>query len=101
MDRKRKCPVCGKPLTQIEFDRALGLWKDKQQHIHHLEEERKKLRRQGLELGRASEKQEREFRKREAALEKKTRRLMAEEKKKAAIELRAEGDMGKEVSRES
>ena len=88
MNKKRKCPVCGKPLTQSEFDRALGLWKDKQEHIHDLEEERKKLRKQGLELRRASEKQEKEFRKREAAIEKKTRRLMAQEKKKAAIELR-------------
>ena len=50
VDRKRKCPVCGKPLTQSEFDRALGLWKDKQEHIQHLEEERKKLRTQGSNL---------------------------------------------------
>jgi hypothetical protein len=64
------------------------LWKDKQEHIQHLEEERKKLKKQGNELRRASEKQEREFRKREAEIEKKTKRLMAEEKKKAAIELK-------------
>ncbi len=88
MDKKRKCPVCGKPLTQIEFDRALGLWKDKQEHIHDLEKERRELRRQGLELKRASEKRDREFRKREAEAEKKTTRLMAQEKKKAAKELR-------------
>lgn len=38
-----KCPVCGKPLTQDEYDKALGLWKDKQEHIKHLEAEQKKL----------------------------------------------------------
>jgi hypothetical protein len=86
--KKLKCPVCGKPLTQIEFDRALGLWKDKQEHIHDLEKERMKLRRQGLELKRAFEKREREFRKREADTEKKMRRSMAQEKKRAATELR-------------
>src|ERR1700730_14472072 len=86
--KKLKCPVCGKPLTQIEFDRALGLWKDKQEHIHDLEKEKKELRRQGLELSRTSARREQEFRKREAELEKKTKRLMAQEKKKAARELR-------------
>ncbi len=30
-----KCPVCGKPLTEDEFDQALGLWKEKQEHIKH------------------------------------------------------------------
>jgi hypothetical protein len=39
-----KCPVCDKPLTQEEYDKALGLWKDKQVHIKHLEAERKQLR---------------------------------------------------------
>jgi len=88
VNRKLKCPVCGKALTQTEFDRALGLWKGKQEHIQHLEEERKKLKQQGIALKRSSERQEREFRKREAAIEKKARRLMAEERKKAALELR-------------
>jgi hypothetical protein len=46
---KRKCPVCGKPLTEQEFDKALGLWKDKQEHIKHLEAEQKKLMQQELE----------------------------------------------------
>jgi hypothetical protein len=39
-----KCPVCGKSLTRKEFDKALGLWKEKQQHIHHLEQEQKELK---------------------------------------------------------
>ncbi|MGH9711888.1 MAG: DUF2130 domain-containing protein [Candidatus Acidiferrales bacterium] len=88
MGKKLKCPVCGKTLTQTEYDRALGLWKGKQEHIQHLEEDQAKLKKQGLELRRAAVKQNREFRKREAAMEKKTRRLMAEERKKATNELR-------------
>ena len=40
------CPVCGKPLTQIEYDKALGLWDEKQEHIKHLETEQRKLREQ-------------------------------------------------------
>jgi len=44
MANKLKCPVCGKPLTQNEYDKALGLWKDKQEHIKHLESEQKKLK---------------------------------------------------------
>lgn len=46
MDKKLKCPVCGKPLSQSEFDKALGLWQDKQEHIKHLEAEKKKLKEQ-------------------------------------------------------
>jgi hypothetical protein len=44
MGERLKCPVCGKPLTRAEYDRALGLWKEKQEHIKHLEAEQKKLR---------------------------------------------------------
>jgi hypothetical protein len=86
--KKLKCPVCGKPLTQGEFDRALGLWKDKQEHIQHLEEERKRLRRQGLDLKRASEKQERDFRKREAEMERNAKRMIAGERKRSTIQLK-------------
>ena len=39
-----KCPVCGKILTEVEYDKALGLWKEKQEHIRHLEEEQKKFK---------------------------------------------------------
>lgn len=41
-----KCPVCGKPLTQSEYDKALGLWKEKQEHIKHLEAEQRRLQEQ-------------------------------------------------------
>jgi DNA repair exonuclease SbcCD ATPase subunit len=47
--KQKECPVCGKPLTEQEFDKALGLWKDKQEHIKHLEAEQRKLKQQELE----------------------------------------------------
>lgn len=84
MDKKLACPVCGKPLTQSEYDRALGLWKHKQEHIQHLEEERTKLKKQELALKRAAQQQEKNFRIREAATKSETRRLIADEKGKAA-----------------
>jgi hypothetical protein len=46
MDQHHKCPVCGKSLTEAEFDKALGLWKSKQEHIKHLQLEQKKLKEQ-------------------------------------------------------
>ncbi|MFA5803864.1 MAG: DUF2130 domain-containing protein [Melioribacteraceae bacterium] len=46
MAKKLKCPVCGTPLSQAQFDKALGLWQDKQEHIKHLEDEQKKLKEQ-------------------------------------------------------
>lgn len=46
MKKKLKCPVCGKALSEGEYDRALGLWKDKQEHIQHLQAEQKKLKEQ-------------------------------------------------------
>src|SRR5215475_13327825 len=38
-----ECPICHKPLTQDEYDKALGLWKTKEEHIHRLEVERKQI----------------------------------------------------------
>lgn len=46
---KRNCPVCGTPLTEQQYDKALGLWKGKQEHIKHLEEAQKKLKQQELD----------------------------------------------------
>lgn len=43
--------MCGKPLSQDEFDKALGLWQQKQEHIKHLEEEQKKLKIQAQNFG--------------------------------------------------
>jgi hypothetical protein len=65
-----KCPVCHKPLTQDEYDKALGLWKTKEEHIHRLEIERKQIE---------------EERKKQAAL---TQRLQKEYQQKLAAERR-------------
>lgn len=46
----QKCPVCGKPLTQEEYDKALGIWKAKHEEIKHLEKERADLKRQAALL---------------------------------------------------
>jgi hypothetical protein len=62
-----KCPVCGALLTQAAYDKALGLWKDKQEHIRHLEQEQRKL-----------EEEQRRLKERE----KLSQRKLAEERKK-------------------
>ncbi len=71
MSKGLKCPVCGKPLTQAEYDRALGLWKHKQQHIKHLEAQRE-------ELEKAAKRREAEFKK---LRQENLRRLEAERRK--------------------
>jgi len=44
MPESYKCPVCGKPLTEAEYAKALGLWEEQQRHIKHLKDEQKKLK---------------------------------------------------------
>lgn len=91
MERILKCPVCGKPLTEAEYDKALGLWKEKQEHIKHLEEEqqklkdkeknirksldaeRKKLRLQEAQFRQRTQQQARQFKSEQAKLRKETR----------------------------
>ncbi len=73
----QKCPVCGKPLTQEEYDKALGIWKAKHEEIKHLEKERANLKQQAALL----KKEKREARR--AA-----RLLVAKQKQKFAAELR-------------
>lgn len=46
MKKNLRCPVCGKGLSESEYDKALGLWKEKQEHIQHLQTEQKKLKEQ-------------------------------------------------------
>jgi hypothetical protein len=98
MEKNLKCPVCGKPLTQIEYDRALGLWKEKQEHIKHLEteqkklkenqkkleEERKKLKAKEIEYKHQVKKQADDFRKQQIQLIKENKRTLAEQEKKYA-----------------
>lgn len=86
-----KCPVCGKPLTESEYDKALGLWKDKQEHIKHLESEQKKLKdnQKKLEAERKKLKEQaKDFQKEKDAILKETRRTISEHTRKAAQQLK-------------
>ena len=49
-NQSQPCPVCGKPLTQEEYDKALGIWKAKHEEIKHLEKERANLKQQAALL---------------------------------------------------
>ena len=84
------CPVCGKPLSQIEYDKALGLWDEKQEHIKHLELEQKKLREQAKKNKQIVEAERKKLREKElsfkaeqAKLRAQTKRALAEQAKKA------------------
>ena len=72
-----KCPVCGKQLSGAEYDKALGLWKQKQEHIKHLEKEQKKLY-----------EKEKEIRKTLAAERRKMLRQQAEFREQAKLQLK-------------
>jgi uncharacterized Zn finger protein (UPF0148 family) len=41
-----RCPVCNKPLTKKEYERALKIEKSKEVHLHHLEQQLKKGQRE-------------------------------------------------------
>lgn len=108
MEKKLKCPVCGKPLTQQEYDKALGLWKDKQEHIKHLlieqkklkeqeklnkkkfEAERKKLQEQEKIYRDQVKKQQIEFKKQQAKLLRDSKRLLADQAKKSNQQMKAQ-----------
>lgn len=110
MERILKCPVCGKPLTEAEFDKALGLWKDKQEHIKHLEAEQKKLKEQErlnkkkleAERKRLREKEQaykqqvkeqaKQFRGQQAKLLRDSKRILSEQAKKSARQLKDQRD---------
>lgn len=82
MTKKLKCPVCGKPLTQSEFDKALGLWQDKQEHIKHLEEEQKKLKEQQRQVEKKYKDAEKKFIIEKKRIEKQTEQKLQEQKSK-------------------
>ena len=82
MAKKLKCPVCGKPLTQSEFDKALGLWQDKQEHIKHLEIEQKKLKEQQRLVERKYKDAEKKFILEKKRIEKQTEQKLQEQKSK-------------------
>ena len=82
MAKKLKCPVCGKPLTQSEFDKALGLWQDKQEHIKHLEIEQKKLKEQQRQVEKKYKDAEKKFILEKKRIEKQTEQKLQEQKSK-------------------
>lgn len=105
-----KCPVCGKSLTETEYDKALGLWKDKQEHIKHLEEEqkklkekeravkksledeRRKLKRKETQFRLQAQKQASEFKAEQSKLRRETKKLLNEQSKKSARQLKSQRD---------
>lgn len=88
MSEALKCPVCRKPLTQSEYDEALGLWKDKQKHIEHLEEQSRRLKQREISIRKQAREQESKFKVREAKLQQETRTAIAAEKKNFIERLR-------------
>ncbi len=85
----KKCPVCGKSLTQEEYDKALGIWDDKHAQIKHLEKEQAELKKQAAIL-----------KKEKAEARRATKVAVAEQKRKFAAELRQhrasmKADLGK------
>lgn len=76
-NQSQKCPVCGKPLTQEEYDKALGIWKAKHEEIKHLEKERADLKQQAALL-----------KKEKVEARRAAKTAIAEQKRKLIAELR-------------
>ncbi len=93
----RRCPVCRKALTQQEYEKALGLWQAKHQHIKHLEDERKNLRRQAQLLKKERTEARREAAKRIAAEHR--RQAEAFRQQRSALEARLTKRFDKEITR--
>lgn len=83
MSQALRCPVCRKPLTQTEYDKALGLWQHKQEHIKHLEQERQEFRRKERALKLAAKESAKDFREKQAKLRRQTTEALAAERKKS------------------
>jgi hypothetical protein len=75
------CPVCGKPLTQTEYDKALGLWDEKQEHIKHLETQQRKLREQAKKNKAIVADERKKFREKELAFKADQAKLRDQTKK--------------------
>ncbi len=85
-NQTKKCPVCGKPLTQEEYDKALGLWETKHAQIKHLEEEQAKLKHQAKLL-----------KKEQIEVQRAAKRAIAEQKRKSVEEQRQQRELMKEA----
>lgn len=82
MKKSLRCPVCTKPLTQDEYDKALGLWKDKQAHIKHLEAERRQLKNKERQFQQESKRRELEFRRELSRIQAESKKSLAEQEKR-------------------
>jgi hypothetical protein len=105
MADQRKCPVCGKALTEAEYAKALGLWDDQQKHIKHLKQEqqklkdkekliqrslqleRKKIREQEVQFRRRAELQAKQFKSDQTKLRQEMQKQLKAQAKKAASQL--------------
>jgi hypothetical protein len=67
-----KCPVCGTSLSKERWERALGIWKAREEHVHRREEDlrlreseltrkRGEIRREGLQEGKRREKRRADY----------------------------------------
>jgi len=82
--RAFKCPVCGKSLSQAEYDKALGLWDKKQEHIQHLEVQQKQLEEQARRDRKKVETERRKLRQQAQAFKSNEAKLRAQNKKALA-----------------
>jgi hypothetical protein len=90
MKKSLRCPVCTKPLTQDEYDKALGLWKDKQEHIKHLEAERKQLKEKERQFEQESKRQALEFKRQLSRMQAESKKSLAEQEKRFEYRLTAQ-----------
>jgi hypothetical protein len=90
MRKLQKCPVCSKPLTVEEYDKALGLWKEKQEHIKHLEAERKRLREQERLYQQKAREQAADHKRQLATTQAASKKALAEQERKWAQLLNAQ-----------
>jgi len=82
----KKCPVCGKNLTNEEYDKALGIWDTKHEQIKHLQTEQENLKRQAANL-----------KKKEAETRRSAKAAIATQKREATLRLRQQREIDKET----
>lgn len=87
----RKCPVCGKLLTESEFDKALGKVGQFKEHIKHLKAEREKLKKQQKLNNKRLEEEKKNSRGQRQQQAKDFKRMLTESTKKANQKLKDQG----------
>src|SRR5262245_37444894 len=81
-----ECPVCHKPLTQDEYDKALGLWKTREEHIHRLELERKQIQEERKKHAAKAQRLQKEYQQKLAAERREQERRFNERIKRSRTE---------------